>query len=228
VRVDDSWPWHPKALQVGPIGQALFIASLAYCNKYLTDGYLSTSVIPSLVPLSEFPAGTLEATIERLIAARLWEPAPNGYKVHDYLDYQPSRETVLRQRAEAKERMRRVREAKKSPGDNRPETVREELERTLAEQREKQDKGMRGEELPHDTPESIADPADSPEVLKVKEHLAKAQQMLREERAKPSPDVRTIDTLNRLVEMDLNKLRSLSKDPQEFHDAAGADSGGAN
>ena len=46
----------------------------------------------------------------RMLEAGLWDAAPNGYVVHDYLDYNPTRASVLEDRAKVAERVRRFRD----------------------------------------------------------------------------------------------------------------------
>lgn len=58
--------------------------------------------------------------VERMVLAGLWHKEPDGYRVHDYLDYQPSADDVKEQKARereaTRERVRRHR-ARKKAGD---------------------------------------------------------------------------------------------------------------
>lgn len=116
VRLDDRFPGHPKIRRVGPLGMALHVAALCHCSEYLTDGIIDRSVLAALIDLSEFVgvrklAITPQVLADRLVLAGLWERSEDGeqYAVHDYLAYNPSRDTVLREREAAKVRMDRRR-----------------------------------------------------------------------------------------------------------------------
>jgi len=124
VRLDDHFDEHPKIAAVGPLGIALWVAGLAYCNRNLTDGYIPWTVARSLLSW-EFldpttapgPNGQLcyrigvssgvrgqdvdsDLVIGLLLAARLWEQADAGYLVHDYAAFQPLKADILAERAQ--------------------------------------------------------------------------------------------------------------------------------
>ena len=125
VRVDDHFNEHPKLARVGPCGWGIWIAGLAYCNRNLTDGFIPRAVARSLGDF-EFvlenevyrlgvTAGTagmdLDATwvISLLVDAGLWYEVRDGYQVHDYHDFQPSKEKVLAEREQKAARQQRWR-----------------------------------------------------------------------------------------------------------------------
>ncbi len=92
VRIDDSFADHPKIASAGPLGMALQVAALCYCNRYLTDGFIPMAVAPRLVYF-EGLADPLDV-IDRLIEAGIWVEVQGGYQIHDYLEYQPSKSEV--------------------------------------------------------------------------------------------------------------------------------------
>src|SRR5690606_8367123 len=116
----------PKMAAVGPIGWGVWLAGLAYCNRNLTDGFIPYHVADRIagswrvrVPTpdgrvqvwkisrsSGMVGEDLDAewVIGLLVQAGLWEEVEGGYRVHDYLDYQPSREEVEAERAIARRR----------------------------------------------------------------------------------------------------------------------------
>jgi len=95
IKLDDQIAHHPKFTAAGPVASWLFIGGLAYCARFLTDGHIPASALPTLgnVPTPAKHAATL-------VKVGLWEKAPDGYRIHDYLDYQPTREEVERRREE--------------------------------------------------------------------------------------------------------------------------------
>lgn len=120
VKIDDHFSEHPKHAMVGPLGWGVWLAGLAYCNRALTDGFIPRSVARTLASFevvdregrvwklsrtSGMTGHDIDAdwVIGLLVEAGLWEEVPGGYRVHDYLDYQPSRDDVLREREKKRE-----------------------------------------------------------------------------------------------------------------------------
>lgn len=115
VRIDEDFPRHPKIAAVGPLGMALQIAGLCYCNQYLTDGFIPKSVAVTMLDLDGIslngkkakPQAASEALIANLVKAGVWDTEAGGYRVHDYHDFQPSRAEVLAERERNREAGRR-------------------------------------------------------------------------------------------------------------------------
>lgn len=89
VRLDDNFTEHPKVLAAGPEAAWAFVRLISYANRLNSDGF-----IPSAAA-STFAGKRLT---NRLVTAGLLAPAPGGYSIHDYLDFQPSRREVLARR----------------------------------------------------------------------------------------------------------------------------------
>jgi len=117
IKIDDHFDEHPKLARVGPLGHALWFAGLAYCNRNLTNGFIPWAIARTLVSwdfldetgtariyigsveiVSEEGAVRSEYVIGLLVRAGVWEDASGGFAVHDYLDFQPSRASVLKER----------------------------------------------------------------------------------------------------------------------------------
>lgn len=101
VKLDDHFPDHPKLQALGDdydAGLSLEVRGLCYCAANLTDGF---------IPLRKF--SNEQTTIDRLVAVGLWEPVDGGYRVHDYLEYNPSRAKVEAERATTRDRVSRWR-----------------------------------------------------------------------------------------------------------------------
>ena len=96
VKIDDHFDEHDKTLDAGPLGMAFHVAALCYCNRQLTDGFIRNAKAKNLLDL-EGMADPSEV-IDRLVRVGLWERVEGGFQIHDYLDYQPSREKVLAER----------------------------------------------------------------------------------------------------------------------------------
>jgi hypothetical protein len=100
VRLDDKMPRHPK---VGTLSDAAFrawIEGLCYSAEYLTDGFLPAVFLRAVKP----------RTKTELVQTGLWEQNGTGVYVHDFLDFQTSKDRVQadRRAAAARQRRRRV------------------------------------------------------------------------------------------------------------------------
>jgi len=104
VRLEDDFTEHPKLVAAGPLAGWLFVCGLTYCARHLTDGDIPAPQVPRLVVGGHKLAAAL-------VAVGLWEATPAGYRVHDYLQYQPSRAAVLAARAKTLARVQRHRYA---------------------------------------------------------------------------------------------------------------------
>jgi len=99
IKIDDQIAHHPKFMAAGALASWLWVCGQSYCARYLTDGFIPESALPTL---GNVPQARTQAQI--LVRVGLWEMADGGYRVHDYHDFQPSRADVeerRRQRAEA-------------------------------------------------------------------------------------------------------------------------------
>lgn len=99
VKLDDRFARHPKVRAISDKALRLHLEALCYSAIYLTDGHVPASEVNGKRKLAD-----------ELTKADLWEKAPGGWLIHDYLVYNPSREQVENERRTAAERMARVRE----------------------------------------------------------------------------------------------------------------------
>lgn len=114
LRCDDLESTHPKLLALDDAAFRLYHHSRLYCAHFLTDGLVPRAALATLTPLR---GEALETTVAQLLrvlppyTAGVWEHAGEDYRVHDYLDYNPTREKVLADRAKETERKARQRKA---------------------------------------------------------------------------------------------------------------------
>jgi hypothetical protein len=94
IKLDDAFDQHPKLVEVGPLAAWLYVRGLCYANRNLTDGRISRAVARELA--GRGPKG--QRLVVALLAARLWETTTEGYAIHDFLEYQPSRADVMKLR----------------------------------------------------------------------------------------------------------------------------------
>lgn len=98
VRLDDSMPEHPKMVALTDRAFRQHVSALCYCNRNLTDGAIPDTIAHRLVASGKRYAG-------ELVTAGIWDKTTDGYQIHDYEDYQPSRASVLHERAKTAERV---------------------------------------------------------------------------------------------------------------------------
>jgi hypothetical protein len=108
-KLDDKFHSHPKVAgmdnrMLPAVG--LHCLALSWCADQLTDGFVPSPQVARLAGSLLPPRLTLDTIVSALVEAGIWEEAKGGYQLHDYLDYNPSREAVERERAAARERMR--------------------------------------------------------------------------------------------------------------------------
>jgi hypothetical protein len=128
IRVDDHFDEHPKMQMIGPLGWGVWLAGLAYCNRNLTDGFIpwakartlaSFDIVGedgtqwSLSRVSGMAGEDIDADwiIGLLVGAGLWDVVENGkgrtdgFRVHDYAEYQPSAQQVKAEREATRKRV---------------------------------------------------------------------------------------------------------------------------
>src|SRR5258706_2502526 len=101
-RLDDSFHSHPKVIAAGNEAIGLYVRCGTHAAEHLTAGFGGKNVALSY--------GST-ALADTLVRTRLWHRARGGWRIHDYLDYNPSREAVEKERKASAERQRRRREA---------------------------------------------------------------------------------------------------------------------
>jgi hypothetical protein len=108
ARFEDDYLGNTKLATLSTAAIALDMAAIIYSARELRDGVLSepdVQAVAALIHLKRWPP-----TAAELVRVNRWAKADGGgFTIHDYLEYQPSRQQVLEERAAAAQRMRRVR-----------------------------------------------------------------------------------------------------------------------
>jgi len=112
ARVDDKLHSSIKWRMASRSARALWVTSLSWCMDQLTDGFVPKEMLKHL--------DGKPAEVASLVRVGLWEEVDGGWLFHDWLDYQPSREQVLAERAAASERQRKARERAKAKREADP------------------------------------------------------------------------------------------------------------
>lgn len=118
AKFDDQYPDHPKIVEVGPLGMALHMAATCYCARYLTDGFVPATMIARLISFDGIEvvsngvsnAVTNKEVTDELVRVGLLEVVQGGYKVHDYLEYNPPAAQVKAEKAKNAKRQNEWRE----------------------------------------------------------------------------------------------------------------------
>lgn len=93
-KIDDNFFMHPKVIAAGNSAIGLFVRAGAWSSNHLTDGYIPTPVAAML--------GT-EQDAHDLVDVDLWIAVEGGYRIPDFLDYNPSAESVKAEQARRSE-----------------------------------------------------------------------------------------------------------------------------
>lgn len=116
VKLDDRFPSHRKIALLSDRAFRLHVSALCWCSENLTDGRISDRELPLVAKIRN-----VKATAQQLADAGVWDRTDSGWEIHDYLDYNPSRDQVLAERkknAERQERFRRRKNGKPTPPGN--------------------------------------------------------------------------------------------------------------
>lgn len=103
VKIDDGFTDHPKVEALSDRAFRLHVAGLCFCARTLSDGFIPEDRIRRLL------AKVTKGMVDELVTARVWAKRPGGMNVVGYLDYNPSKAKVEKERAEAEERRRKWR-----------------------------------------------------------------------------------------------------------------------
>jgi hypothetical protein len=113
VKLDDRFPSHRKIALLSDRAFRLHVSAICWCAENLTDGRIGDRELALVTRVRG-----VKATAKQLEDAGLWDRTDDGWEIHDYLDYNPSREQVLidrKKNAERQERFRRRKNGKPTP-----------------------------------------------------------------------------------------------------------------
>lgn len=88
LNLDDNFADHPKVDALSDGAFRLHVAGLCYASKHKTDGYVPAHRVSRLTRTYR------PRHLAELMEARIWLPADGGYEIHDYLDWNRSREQI--------------------------------------------------------------------------------------------------------------------------------------
>jgi hypothetical protein len=97
ARLDDRFHENrkvKKAWRRCPTAIGLHVMAITYCSGHLTDGLVDIEFVEEKIPKDR----DRTAAVAALVDAGLWEPVDDGWRIHDFLEFNPSSEQL----AEAK------------------------------------------------------------------------------------------------------------------------------
>lgn len=107
TRLVEGFLTNPKIDGLSDAAFRTYINGLVYAVSAGTDGYLPGRALRLLHPDGARPDTSLE-----LVKRRLWEPATDGWRIHDFDKHQTSAEQIERSRELARARKQRERDKK--------------------------------------------------------------------------------------------------------------------
>lgn len=110
VRIDDAMPEHPKVLAAGPLAFALDVAAICYSARNGTNGRIPRAKVRLLLDLSDVRVGRAKvdpiALAEKLVACGRWHRDGDDYVIHDFAEYNFTREETEDRALELREKRR--------------------------------------------------------------------------------------------------------------------------
>ncbi len=106
LNLDDNFAEHPKVDRLSHGAFRLHVAAMCYAAKHLTDGYVPAERVPRMIP------GYRATHLGELLDATIWVPLGEDYQIHDYLDWNKSRQWWQTKRDQEAKRQREWRARK--------------------------------------------------------------------------------------------------------------------
>lgn len=123
AKIDDQFHGHRKATKAWrghPRALGLHLLAMSYCAGHLTDGLVDDEFVEEKIPAKR----ERDAVTNSLVEAELWEREDDGWRIHDWLDFNPSRtDTLDKRRKEADRKARgRAAQSRVCPPNVHPDT----------------------------------------------------------------------------------------------------------
>lgn len=116
LKIDDGFYEHQKIVGLSNQAFRLHVSALCMCSRLLTDGRVTHQ---NLRKLSADLPFNVRRYVQELVAQRLWIEFKSGYRIKDFLEYNPSSVEIKERRQKAALRQSRFRENHKlSTGSN--------------------------------------------------------------------------------------------------------------
>jgi hypothetical protein len=160
LKIDDRFLDHPKVVRLERLapsrGVHLFVGLMSYCKQRLSDGVVPIDMLPKV----NGPCGRWrQRTLEALIEVGLVERSGEQLVIHDYLDWNPSKEEIERKAADRKamadKRRKDLERASQQHSDRKSIASRSQVDNGLIASRSHGDRhAVSNDVVPLDAPES--------------------------------------------------------------------------
>ncbi len=97
IRLDDHIARNHKILQCSPAACWFYVSALGHAQEQLTNGFCADRELPRISHL-RYPRAAAEQLARAGLFERIDEPDRKGYQIHDYLEFNDSKEVVLEKR----------------------------------------------------------------------------------------------------------------------------------
>lgn len=91
LKIDTGFARHPKVLRLTERQRWVHVSAMCWCAENATDGAIPREALEAISPHAKGAA-------KRLVEVGVWDETPDGYAVHDWLDYNISAEDHRKQR----------------------------------------------------------------------------------------------------------------------------------
>lgn len=109
LNLDDGFAQHRKVRRLTDSAFRLHVAGLCYCAQQMSDGDVDVEDIPTLVRRYK------RASLDELVTKGMWRLKKDGhYEIHDYLEWNKSRDWWTERRRAAADRAARSRAAREA------------------------------------------------------------------------------------------------------------------
>ncbi|AEW94631.1 MULTISPECIES: hypothetical protein [Streptomycetaceae] len=108
VRLDDRFPSNRKIRLLSDAAFRLYVSAICWSAENLTDGVVKTAELRLVADVR-----SARRHAKELVESSLWEELPDGWRIHDYHEYQPTAEQVRADRKAKAARQQRWRERQK-------------------------------------------------------------------------------------------------------------------
>jgi len=92
ARIDDNFFNHPKVRKAGKDAIIFHVAALCHSNAFTTDGFIANDML-ELIAAQAFQRKA-NGLADRLVECGLWDRIEGGYLIHDFLEYNYSKQQV--------------------------------------------------------------------------------------------------------------------------------------
>lgn len=126
-RLHDGASRDDKLLALTDAAWRMWGNGLIYCQDKLSDGFIPEHVIHTFGIRAKNKEKVADELCRVLVPGKgpLWHRVEGGYRVHDYHDWNPSKDQILEGRRQAQDRMRRRRTDRQSDVGGSPACSRE-------------------------------------------------------------------------------------------------------